>query len=191
MKQIVILLLIVGSISCSGKRTAAKTAENKFVIEKLSTLNSKEVAEIYKDANIKEDIGVYEEGTEERPYTILYPGTPDEIEITWKDSKRTKINDIRFNELGQWRSSKGIKIGTNYEELNRINNKPIEFYGFGWDYSGAVDWNGGELENSNLRVFLAPQNGPPEKFYGDQIVKASPEEIRNLNLKVQTIIYKL
>ncbi len=191
MKRLLFLLLIVGAGSCKSKQTAAIPAEKSFIIEDLVNLNAEEIAKRYNDANIKEDIGVYDEGTEERPFMILYPGTPDELEITWKDSEKTMINDIRFSEAGKWRSSEGIKIGTTYDELTTINKVPVGFYGFGWDYSGAVDWNGGRMENSKIRVFLAPQSSPPGKFYGDHLVKATPEEIKNLNLRVQTIIYKL
>ncbi|MGA8853946.1 MAG: hypothetical protein WB492_07205, partial [Christiangramia sp.] len=74
-----------------------------------------------------------------------------------------------------------------YAELNKMNGKKISFYGFGWDYSGAVDWNGGKLEKSGLRVFLTPGNDPSNKFYRDKIIKATPEEIEALDLKVGSI----
>lgn len=186
MKKIVILLLLVIISSCkSTKRTAA----DKFVLENLIQLNAEELAKTYPDANIREDVGVFEEGTVERPYTVLYPGTPDEIQITWKDTGRSQINDIRFSKDGKWKSGLGIKVGTTYEELNRLNEKEISFYGFGWDYSGAVMWNDGKLENSNLVVFLEGEEIPRD-HYGDHLIEASPEEIAAMNLKVQTIIYK-
>ena len=101
---------------------------------------------------------------------------------------RTEIHDIRLDVTGDWKSAEGVIIGTTYEELNRLNGKEISFYGFGWDYSGAVMWNNGELENSGLRVFLAPQNDPGNEFYGDRIIEASPEEIEALDLRVETIM---
>ncbi|HSP40234.1 MAG TPA: hypothetical protein VLN46_02300, partial [Gillisia sp.] len=115
----------------------------------------------------------------------------DEIQITWADRARAKIFDIRFTEAGRWKSQTGIKIGTTYEELNRINGKEISFYGFGWDYSGAVMWNDGKLEDSKIFVFLSPDGQAKNNFYGDHIIEATPEEIAALNLKVKTILYKL
>jgi hypothetical protein len=49
-------------------------------------------------------------------------------------------------------------------------------------------WNDGKFEKSNLRIFLAPEGEVDNKFYGDRIVKATPEEIEALNLKVTSIM---
>lgn len=191
MKRLLLLIIILGVVSCkSTKRTG--TTENQFVVENLAGLSAEEIRQKYPDANIREDVGMFEEGTEERPYSILYPDTPNEIHITWADENRTKMEDIRFTENNSnWSSAEGIRIGTTYEQLNEINEKEISFYGFGWDYSGAVDWNDGKLEKRNLRVFLAPEGILRGKHYGDHIIEATPEEIKNMDLRVQTIIYKL
>lgn len=190
MKRLTILVLLIGVISCKSTKSTNTSTEDPFLVENLAAYNIDEIKQKHPDANIKEDVGMFEEGTEEYPYCILYPNTPDELHITWANEKRTKINDIRFTEAGKWKSREGIKPGTTYDELNKLNEKQISFYGFGWDYSGAVVWNEGRLENSNLRVFLAPGNGPENRFYGDYIIDATEEEIQNLNLKVQTVIYK-
>jgi len=190
MKKIILLILIMGIVSCKGSK---KTTPNVdlFVVENLAAMNSDDIKNNYTNADIIEDTGMFEEGTEERAYTTLYSNTPDEIQITWEDPQKTKIHDIRFTKEGRWKSHTGIKIGTTYEELNRLNNKQISFYGFGWDYSGAVMWNDGKLEDSNIFVFLSPNSQTQNNFYGDHIVEATPEEIAQLNLKVSTILYKL
>ena len=190
MKKLFLLMIILGVASCKGPKNASTNSVDLFMVENLAGMTSEEIRKNYTDANIKEDTGMFEEGTEERPYTTLYEGTPDEIQITWANDERTKINDIRFSEEGKWKSKSGLKIGASYEELNRLNGKEISFYGFGWDYSGAVEWNEGKLDNSNIFVFLEAQN-IPAKFYGDSIIEPSPEEITLMNLKVGTILYKL
>ncbi len=190
MKKLFLLLTVLSLASCKTVKEPLASSADRFVIEDLIKLTSEDIKNRYPDANIKEAIGFYEEDTEERPYCILFPDTPNHLEITWKDEERTVINDIRFNDKGNWKSATGIGIGTTFNQLNQLNSKPISFYGFGWDYSGAVVWNDGKLENSNLRIFLAPEKEPKTKFYGDHIVKASAEEIVALNLKVQTLIYK-
>jgi hypothetical protein len=190
MKRLILLAMLIGVTSCKSTKTANTSTEDPFVVENLAAYNINEIKQKHPDANMKEDVGMFEEGTEEYPYCILYPGTPDELHITWANEERTTINDIRFTEAGKWKSREGIKPGTTYRELNELNGKPISFYGFGWDYSGAVAWNEGRLENSNLRVFLAPKNEPKNKFYGDFIIDATEEEIEDLDLKVQTVVYK-
>ncbi|WP_373057674.1 hypothetical protein [Zunongwangia sp. H14] len=189
MKKLLLALLIPILFSCNSTKKVTSNTSDKFVAENLLNNSKAEIKEKYAGANMEEGSGMFEEGTVERSYTILYPETSDEVLITWA-ADDSGIYEIRFSEEGKWKTASGIKVGTTYEELNRLNGKPVSFYGFGWDYSGAVVWNGGKLENSNLNIFLGPQNEPAEKFYGDQIVKASPGEIKNLDLKVQAVILK-
>ncbi len=189
MKKLFLLFPVLILVSCNTVKDHAASPADRFVIEDLIQLTSSDIKNRYPDANIKEDVGMFDEGTDERPYTILFPDTRDELQITWDDPEKTRTHDIRFSEGGKWKSITGIKVGTTYKELNQLNGKEISFYGFGWDYSGAVVWNDGEFENSNLFVFLEAR-GIPGKFYGDHIIKASAEEIAALNLKVQTLIFK-
>ena len=175
-------------MACGGSKKAAK--DERYTIESLQNKTYQQVLGMYSDANPENGNGMMEEGTVERPNTTLYPGTKDEILITWKDDSKTSIFDIHYSEDGKWNSTKGIKIGTTYDELTKINGKEVKFYGFGWDYSGAVDWNGGKLEDSNIRVFLNPEGEIADKFYGDRMIDATPEEIEALNLKVSTIMYR-
>lgn len=191
MKKIILLIIILGVVSCKGPKQTSIRTTDLFVVENLAKMTSEDIRKNYTDTSINEDIGMFEEGTEERPYTTLYADTPDEIQITWADAQRTRIYDIRFTGEGRWRSNTGIKVGTTYEELNRINEKEISFYGFGWDYSGAVVWNDGKLEQTRIFAFLEPNTSIPNNFYGDQVIKASSEEIAALGLRVSTILYKL
>ncbi|QED38693.1 hypothetical protein FK178_13645 [Antarcticibacterium arcticum] len=199
MKKLIVLICILIFASCKSSKSSGTSEDvvssgnsvksDRFLIENLSEMNSEAINAAYSDANITEDVGIFDEGTEERAYTILYPNSPDEIHITWEDADKNKIYDIRFSESGKWRSSTGIKVGTTYNELNELNEKEVSFYGFGWDYSGAVNWNDGKFEDSNLFVFLEAKN-IPGKFYGDHVIKASPEEIALMDLKVKTIMFK-
>ncbi|MGY5845780.1 hypothetical protein ACW6QP_00030 [Salegentibacter sp. HM20] len=189
MKKIFVLFSAVLLAACGGAKKISTAPEDKYLLENLANATSAQLAANYADANIYEDTGLFEEGTIERPYTVLYRGTPDEIQITWNDAARTEIHDITFSGNGKWHSATGIKVGTTYEELERLNGREISFYGFGWDYGGAVMWNNGDLESTNVQVFLEPANDPANKFYGDHLVDATPEEIEALNLRVKTIMY--
>lgn len=190
MRKIIFLFLLMGIVACKSRNISADSAE-KFKVENLAdVISQNNMEQVYPEANMTEGTDFFEEGTVERPYSILYPNTPDEILVIWADDARSKVHQIRFENNGRWKSATGIKIGTGYAELEKMNG-PFKFYGFGWDYSGAVDWNGGKLANSNVRVFLAPTNTPNTKFYGDQIIEASREEIEELNLTVKTILLQM
>ncbi len=181
------LILIVG---CNSSKKVSTLASNSFFVEDLLALNSEELKNRFPSEAIKENTGLLEEGTKERAFTIITSDSNDELHITWKDKARTQIEEIRLNNMGKWKSKTGIEIGSTYNDLTDMNKKPISFYGFGWDYGGAVQWNDGKLEKSNVYVFLAPKEEPKNKFYGDQIVKATAEEIKELDLKVKAILFK-
>lgn len=188
MRKILFLSVIILLASCNTAKKGTSGSSAKFSLENLGKMNAEDLRSKYPDANIEEGSDLFEEGTEERAYTVLYPGTENELHITWQDKDRKDVHDIRYSGTGKWKSETGVSVGMSYEQLNQLNKKPVSFYGFGWDYSGAVLWNGGKLENSGLRVFLEPQNEPGNRFYGDHIIKASEEEIKELELKVGTIM---
>ncbi len=197
MKNLILFGMICLLISCKGTKNASSATEvnsksptETFVIEDIikdptpEALNKR-----YPNAGLREDTGLFEEGTAERAYTILYPGTKNEIHLIWETIERKNLYQVVFSKNGDWVSSLGIGIGTPYAELVERNGKDIKVYGFGWDYSGAVDWNGGKLQNSNLRVFLKPAVEPNPKFYTDGIIKPTQAELDQLKLTVGNIIY--
>lgn len=188
MRKIILIVAVLFMASCNSAKKGTSGTTAKYTVENLEKMNGQELEKAYPGANIEEGRDLFKEGTEERPYSILYPGTENELHITWQDNKRTRIHEIRYSGEGKWKSETGIGIGTTYEQLNKMNAKKISFYGFGWDYSGAVDWNGGKFEKSGLRVFLKPGNNLPNKFYGDKLIDASPEEIEALDLRVGSIV---
>lgn len=191
MRKISFLSLLFIIVSCKSKKVTADSPE-KFQMEKLvEVISDNDLQKIYPEAQMTEGVDLFEEGTVERPYSVLYPNTKDEILIIWADTGRKNVQQIYYENNGRWSSEKGIRIGTTYDELVEFNEGPIDVYGFGWDYSGAVDWKDGKMADTNVRVFLAPENAPPKSFYGDQIIDSSlVEDLRNLNLKVRAIIYQ-
>ncbi|MCM4155188.1 hypothetical protein [Gramella sp. AN32] len=188
MNKFMMFLSLIILAGCSGTKTTSKSNAKSYSIENLENLNSEEIKSIYADANIQEASEMFEEGTTQRPYSILYPDTENELMLIWKNKEKDQIYEIRTKGNGKWASNTGIKVGDSYQTLVEKNGKDISFYGFGWDYGGAVLWNGGKLENSGLRVFLQPEATPPSKFYSDKIAKATAQEIQDMNLKVASIV---
>ena len=188
MQKYLLLFLLFGAVACKNQKITADSPERYYLESLAQVISEGNLEKIYPDAEIIEGTDAFEEGTVTRPYSILFPNTPEEILIIWQDAQKKKFQEIRFSGTGRWKSKKGIGADTTYEELLALNKAPLKVYGFGWDYSGAVDWNKGELENSGLRVFLAPEQGPPNEFYGDHVLKASPEQFRRLGVTVDTIV---
>ncbi len=76
------------------------------------------------------------------------------------------------------------------KELNSLNNKPVDFYGFEWDFGGVVKFNDGVLENKNLFVFLKTDKAYGKEFIGDTPHSSEEENVKKLNLQVGKIIYE-
>lgn len=189
MRKILMIGLVLIMASCKSKKLTTDSSQ-RFVIENLAGVNSSEdLKRIYPNSNLEEGTDLFEEGTVERAYTLLFPGGANEALITWEDDSRTRIHSVRVGNPGEWKSNTGIRIGTPYAELIELNG-PVKVYGFGWDYSGAVDWNHGKLADTNIRVFLAPKDTPPTKYYGDNVIEATSEELDSLNLSVQGILFQ-
>ena len=188
MRKIIFILSILVLAACNSRKAGTSGSNAKYTIENVGNMNAEEIARNFPDSNLEEGEDMFEEGTEKRAYTILYPDTEDELIITWDQENRENVHSIKFTSKGKWSTSTGVDIGTTLAELNKLNGKPVSFYGFGWDYSGAVDWNGGKLAKSGVAVFLKSDEQVPNKFNSDKIIDPSEEELEAMDLKVGSIM---
>jgi hypothetical protein len=129
---------------------------------------------------------------------VLYPGDSlRRAEIVWQDSvnrRRPARLSIRGNRT-LWQLPRGISLGTNLQELERLNGRSFTLAGFGWDYAGVItDWKGGTLDSSlaGIKLYLDP--GPAQyesKAYsqvlGDGDFSSSLAPMQQLNPHVATI----
>lgn len=130
--------------------------------------------------------------------TVLYPADSlRRAEIVWQDSvhRRRPARLILRGERTLWKLDHGISLGTNLQELERLNGWPFTLAGFGWDYAGVItDWKGGALDSSlaGIKLYLDP--GPAQyesKAYsqvlGDQDYDSSLPPMQQLNPHVGMI----
>ncbi len=136
--------------------------------------------------------GVFETGI------ILFADSPeDRVEILWsnvnekRNPRSVKIRGVRSN----WKTPLGLSLGTDLRTIERLNAKPFELAGFGWDYSGTViSWSGGSLQTEpspdcSVRVRMNPEavDGTNERaalyrqVLGDRSFKSSHPAMQELN----------
>jgi hypothetical protein len=84
--------------------------------------------------------------------TLLFPATPNELEITWKKGFDFKKLETAIIRKGNWKTAEGIGIGTTVDNLSTINGKPVELYEIE-DGFALVRWKGGAV-NSNLKCVV-------------------------------------
>lgn len=123
---------------------------------------------------------------------VIYRDTPNEIECTCCNSAGGIDAVIIRRPGGRWTTADGIKIGTPLDSLVKMNGKPIDFFGFGWDYAGQVmSYNGGKLEKYKDRMTLVL--GEPESleglddFMGDNTFSTKDKRILGRGVRVAEI----
>lgn len=145
-----------------------------------------------------------------RAGTILFPQQNAKVlTLLWTDETRTHVAQVRINTEGtNWRTNRGITIGTPLRAIEKRNGRPVNLAGFGWDYSGTIlDCNGGALKelgvqtqtgihSRTLLIRVAPQSkwhGSPEyrMVLGDRSFKSNHAAMRKLNPTVYTMIVDL
>jgi hypothetical protein len=130
--------------------------------------------------------------------TVLYPADSlRRAEIVWQDSvnRRRPARLILRGERTQWKLNRGISLGTNLQELERLNGRPFTLAGFGWDYAGVItDWKGGALAEplASIKLYLDPgpaqyESKPYSEVLGDRDYSSSLPPMQELNPRVATI----
>lgn len=85
-----------------------------------------------------------------------------------------------------WHTATGVTLGTTVDELQKLNAKPFEFNGFGWDYGGQiVNWHGGAMaRDTSIAIRLDAlhlfDNKPYRSVMGDKKVSSSNRLAREL-----------
>ena len=117
----------------------------------------------------------------------LFPGTDDQLALATEEDSVIHSADT-YDPGSRWASAQtGVRIGTSLATLNRLNGRPFDFSGFGWDYGGMVtDWKGGALAGHRLRLepghFIDPEQMMP--FAGDAIFSSDDPKLAELDIRV-------
>ena len=117
---------------------------------------------------------------------LVFPGTPNELQIAWDPEAESSLPAIiRVEQTGtEWQTDQGITIGTTLAELIDINEAPLNFLGFDWDYGGAVsNYNDGNIDN-NLYIRMYPEGQVDDSLLGDQEISTAETEVPAERIKV-------
>jgi len=131
--------------------------------------------------------------------SVVYPDEPRRrVEIVWHDEKtRSRPASIKVWFKSQWHTVRGLHIGSELAEVEKINGKPFKMMGFDWDYGGQVaDWMGGVLAKvpggCEFRLAFNPWADAPEaerdKVSGDKAFLSTDPNMRASKPTVSDII---
>lgn len=145
--------------------------------------NYEDLRSIYGEKNVKDERICGPECIDSLDVTQVYPGTNKAFTVYWKEKQyHQKIEMIEcYTEEAPYRTASDIGIGTSLQYLLELNGKKITFYGFGWDYGGAIaSYNGGKLEKSKLHCRLdMVYDSTINSIMGDAEFNTDMPEVKN------------
>lgn len=175
MKHTLLLLMIscFTLISCTDQEQKMKNEApeippinlDELTVEELFELDSHEEAElVFGEENVVTDTGELPEDLGTYLFTKVYPDSEKEIILRWLDDtlNLSGLESVNIQQKeSPWKNKCKLKVGMKMSELEKLNEKPFEFYGLAWDHGGLTFWEGGELDGTGYTVYL----DWPEDFY--------------------------
>ena len=196
-KQIIPLLVFLVFQSIYSKK------KNNFVLTPCignSILNSMtseaELLKIAGKKNVERVERWYAEGTERIVGSVFFKDTPQSFFIKWKDTVSFKNPEwIEIHgDKSLWEIDNGIKIGTELEELVRLNGKHFTFAGFDWDYGGYKKKKKGNLESDcySIQLYYDYEDlfeNEWNQIVGDKIVSTKNPILNKIKVYVDAITF--
>jgi hypothetical protein len=131
--------------------------------------------------------------------SVIYPDDSHKrVDVIWHDEKlRRRPAIIRVDFRSEWRALKGLHIGTELIEVEKINGNAFKLTGFDWELGGRVtNWQGGALAKipggCEFRVGFNPWADAPDsardKVSGEKEFLSSDPNMRATMPTVSEII---
>jgi hypothetical protein len=131
--------------------------------------------------------------------SVVYPDeSKRRIDVVWRDEKlRRRPASIRVDFRSDWHTVRGLHIGSELAEVEKINGKIFKMMGFDWELGGRVsNWQGGALAKipggCELRFGFNPWADAPDdardKVSGEKEFLSSDPNMRASKPTVSEII---
>jgi hypothetical protein len=131
--------------------------------------------------------------------SVIYPDdSRRRIYVVWHDEKlRRHPATIRVDFKSGWHGARGLHVGSELAEVEKINGKAFKMMGFDWELGGRVsNWQGGALAKMpggcEFRLGFNPwANAPDEardKVSGEKEFLSSDPNMRSSKPTVSEII---
>ncbi len=160
-------------------------------IEKIVDLaNRGNLDSLLPDVTLERENLFVNEGTPHGKVIWVNKGSKDEVRIDFRPKDSTKV--LRATVKGRHNkfvSKTGVKTGMSIDQINSINRRPVDFFGFKWDFSGVAKFNEGALEDQDLFIFFMTDKKVGKRFIGDMPHSFEEAKQAKLDLYVNKIIY--
>lgn len=158
--------------------------------------SQEDIVEIYGGTQVGLSTVKTPEGDE--PCTVVFPGEPSELRITWKNAERTQIKAVYIDKReSTWFTREGLGVGLPLTEIAKVNQHPFSFYGLDWQYGGVIEsWKNGSMSKYKKAFYgvMAParSNSPiPSNFTGDKLISSNDSGTDNVELVLGRLVVYL
>lgn len=125
---------------------------------------------------------------------VLWPDSPEKrLEISFSDDRMEEVDSVHIGSQSPLWTVAGLKVGTTLEQVEHLNGRPFQLYGFGWDYGGTVfDWNGGALDTieggCSVGVLIADRppmdTTLPDELIGERALRSDLPSLKSFKFRV-------
>jgi len=130
--------------------------------------------------------------------TNLFPADPTRrLRVRWNDdASRSRLASVSVYDAGSvWTGPHGLSVGMTIEDAERLNGRPFEILGFGWDYGGQLwDTRGGsinrDIRGCRLFVFFSTASALTDDLIGDRAIMSNDPALRAVRPVVSSITYR-
>lgn len=154
-----------------------------------------EVLKAYGDSAVVDTIHLVE--SMEGEGVVLFPNNPRRTAYIYWDPEFMPNRPSFIRILGgdmpstgaDWKTDSGLAIGATLEAVEKVNGKPFDIYGFGWDYGGQVtDWKGGKLDGTGLGFFFTlGETDAPDSLMGERVISSNNPLLAKAQPRIATI----
>ena len=197
---ILLLVLGVGCGSPTGGDTAAAPAAVSGELPCLSGViganaSFDSLVAAYGTENVTNE-NLEDEGGEYVSTCVFAGGR--HLNVRWKDDSMLSgpASVSVAGDMSPWTGPHGLSLGMTLDDLERLNGRPFEILGFGWDYGGQI-WNmrGGAINRDvaggcRLFVFFGTTEEPTGDLIGDRAIMSNNPALRALRPTVRLITYR-
>lgn len=180
-----------------GQNIESEQKETLEKPEKTEVMTLERIAEIANNGELQSHFQEMEsenqminEGMDKVKVIWINRGKKDEIRIDFRPTDSLKVFRVtargRENPIA---SKTGLKPGMSIDQVNSLNRKPVDFFGFNWDFGGVAKFNDGVLENKHVLVYFKTDKKVGKQFIGDEPHSFEEAKQANLDLYVNKIVY--
>ncbi len=165
--------------------------EETLSIEDIGKLaNQNDLSSHFCETEIEKEVLYINEGMDRANVIWLNRGENDEVRIDFRPGNSTKVFKITVRGRdNKFASQTGVRTGMTIDQINSVNGKPVDFFGFNWDFGGAAKFNEGALEDKNIFVYFRTDKKVGKRFVGDVLHSFEEAKEAKLNLYVYKIVY--